>query len=219
MEYLPKKDSRSGIEPYPNYGAHVPNIPLIQPDPSGEYALNLPVVEGTVVGYSPPLNESQDVDATDETTFEFETHRQRDNEALFRILWDGSFNDGIGIVEDVTLKELLSLKKPDWPSQALAVHKAVRATAIRKRMSLQWKMENLMVKLVVLAGLELRREVGQKVRLELLLERKRLRDAAEGMEKNGVNGKSGGEINADGNEFAYYLKHPNQVRSESDVTI
>eukprot|EP00956_Cyclotella_meneghiniana_P033502 scaffold96601_cov23-Cyclotella_meneghiniana.AAC.2 len=58
MDYLSKKDTRSGIPPYPNYGAQVPNVSLIRADSNGEYALNLPIVEGTVVGYSPPLNES-----------------------------------------------------------------------------------------------------------------------------------------------------------------
>lgn len=207
MDYLSKKDSRSGIEPYPNYGVHVPNASLIRFDANGEYALNLPLVQGTVVGYSPPLSEST---ANTSQDGEFETERQRENEALYRILWDGS-SGGVGYLEDVTLKELSALKRPDRQSQALAVHKSVRATAIRQRLALQWKMESLLTKLVVLAGLELRKEIGQKVRLELLLERKRLRDAADGMEKGRGGTKSRGEINADGNEFEYYLKHPNQV--------
>jgi hypothetical protein len=209
MDYLSKKDSRSGIEPYPNHGVHVPNASLIRFDANGEYALNLPLVQGTVVGYSPPLNESISNTSQDG---EFETERQKENDALYRILWDGS-SDGVGYLEDVTLKELLALKRPDRQSQALAVHKSVRATAIRERLTLQWKMESLLTKLVVLAGLELRKEIGQKVRLELLLERKRLRDAADGMEKGRGGTKSRGEINADGNEFEYYLKHPNQVSS------
>ncbi|KAL7504504.1 hypothetical protein ACHAXN_002145 [Cyclotella atomus] len=209
MDYLSKKDSRSGIEPYPNHGVHVPNASLIRFDANGEYALNLPLVQGTVVGYSPPLNESISNTSQDG---EFETERQKENDALYRILWDGS-SDGVGYLEDVTLKELLALKRPDRQLQALAVHKSVRATAIRERLTLQWKMESLLTKLVVLAGLELRKEIGQKVRLELLLERKRLRDAADGMEKGRGGTKSRGEINADGNEFEYYLKHPNQYMS------
>lgn len=209
MDYLSKKDSRSGIQPHLNYGAQVPGVSLIRADSNGDYALNLPIVEGTVVGYSPPLNES--TSDSNDGDFEFELDRQKDNEALYRILWDGSSN-GVGYVEDVTLKELTSFKKVDRQAQALAVHKSVRATAIRKRMAMQWKMETLLSKLVVLAGLELRKEIAQKVRLELLLERKRLRDAAEGIENKGsVVRKSKGEINADGNDFEYYLKHPNQV--------
>ena len=225
MDYLSKKDTRSGIPPYPNYGAQVPNVSLIRADSNGEYALNLPIVEGTVVGYSPPLNESSYSTENENNDnngdyFEFELDRQKDNEALYRILWDGSSKGGVGYVEDVTLKELTSMsnKKADRQAQALAVHKSVRATAIRKRMALQWKMETLLSKLVVLAGLELRREVAQKVRLELLLERKRLRDAAEGMENKGsVARKSKGEINADGNDFGYYLKHPNQVSQAAQL--
>lgn len=215
MDYLPKKDSRSGIEPYPNYGVHVPNSALIRPYDDG-YVLNLPSVEGTVIGYSPPMDERTSK-GNDEEGFEFEPERQRESEALYRILWDGS-SAGIGYIEDVTLHELLSLgtKKSEREMQALAVHKSVRATGIRKRLALKWKMESLLTKLVVLAGLELRREVGQKVRFELLLERKRLRDAAEGMENKGMGGgsrKNNAEINADGNEFGYYLKHPNQASS------
>lgn len=191
---------------------------MIGLDVDGNYTLNLPLIQGTVIAYSPPIH-TQGKKGTTVTSHhyegEFETDRQNENEELYRILWDGSMNNGIGYVEDVTLKELNALKRSNYDDgvlQALAVHKSVRARDIRKRLALQWKMESLLSKLVVLAGLELRKEVGQKVRLELLLERKRLRDAAEGMEKKGRGGGSGrGEINADGNEFEYYLKHPNQV--------
>ncbi|KAL3797258.1 hypothetical protein HJC23_004550 [Cyclotella cryptica] len=258
MEYLAKKDSRSGIEPFWNHSVHVPNKSLICPSPPNNdsesgYALQLPLVYGTVVGYSPPWNKVQEeYDINDDDMqqcqnngeyppFEFESHREKDNEALFRILWDGSAH-GIGYLEDVTLKELLPCllsskkKKKDGsnatplptemlPSHAMAVHKQVRATLIRKRLSVEWKMENdILPRLVVLAALELRREIAQKVRLELLLERRRLRAVAVGVMTGGVGGENGkkktkkrggetGEMNADGNEFEYYLKHPNQYMS------
>jgi hypothetical protein len=239
MDYLGKKDSRTGIEPYWNHGVHVPNKSLICASEESEsgYALQLPIVHGTVVGYSPPLNEGAEdgeepLAEEGHLSFEFETNRQRDNEALFRILWDGSSN-GIGYVEDVTLKELLlcldskrkknqvtPLPKDVLQSSALAVHKSVRATLIRKRLGIEWKIENeIMPRLVVLAGLELRREIGQKVRLEMLLERRRLRAAAEGRAGDTGKKSQGGdkEINADGNAFEYYSKHPNQVSGLDEV--
>ena len=104
-------------------------------------------------------------------------------------------------MEDVTAQEL-TWNKTQLPTMALAVHKSVRSRYIRKRMALTWKMESILGKLVVVAGLELRREIGQKVRLELLLERRR------GIEKGG---KRKEELNQDGMDFEYYLKHPNQV--------
>ncbi len=58
-----------------------------------------------------------------------------------------------------------------------------------------------------------------KARLEILLERKRLREAS-GLEKRGRNGKGGGVanrgeevVNEDGASFGYYSRHPNQYMS------
>ena len=150
---------------------------------------------GTVIAYSPPPSQSMEYG----TYYEFEMERQT-KDMLYRILWDGS-NGGIGYVEDVTAQEL-TWNKTQLPTMALAVHKSVRSRYIRKRMALTWKMESILGKLAVVAGLELRREIGQKVRLELLLERRR------GMEKGG---KRKEELNQDGMDFEYYLKHPNQV--------
>ena len=73
--------------------------------------MNLPLVEGTVVGYSPPINNVnettlENTSSENENGFEFETHRQKSNEALYRILWDGSFDGGVGYLECVTFKEI-----------------------------------------------------------------------------------------------------------------
>ena len=197
MEYLSKKDTRLGIEAYPNHG-HIPHRSLISLEESGQPVCHLPIVMGTVIAYSPPPSQSMEYS----TDYEFEMERQT-KDMLYRILWDGS-NGGIGYVEDVTAQEL-TWNKTQLPTMALAVHKSVRSRYIRKRMALTWKMESILGKLAVVAGLELRREIGQKVRLELLLERRR------GMEKGGkrTNGKE--ELNQDGMDFEYYLKHPNQV--------
>ena len=196
MEYISKKDTRVGIESHPNHG-HIPNRCIISTDNTG-YVLNLPSVMGTVIAYSPPPQDGMEYTEG----FEFEPERQKD-QTLYRVLWDGSCG-GIGYVEDVTYEEL-NFGKQKQQSMALAVHKSVRAGYIRKRMALQWKMEGILGKLAVVAGLELRREIAQKVRLELLLERRK------GMEKHGKKRGGDDEVNKDGMDFEYYLRHPNQV--------
>jgi len=281
------KDSRHAKFQFSlNYETHVPNKALISyvgttstagttsvaGNESG-YVLQLPLSHGTVIGYSPPLDEGDDVGGgeEEEEEGEFEVERMESGEALFRVLWDGcaaavavseNGNEGgsdggtkkemkknvVGYTEDLTLEELLTClvtqpaatKKSSSSSRsrsnnntassttdgviippklltpkALSIHKHVHATTTRKQLSLEEKMENeLLPHLVILASLELRKEIAQKVRLELLLERKKRRAemGLEGKKKR----KSGEEeviVNEDGMAYQYYMRHPNQYLS------
>ncbi len=102
----------------------------------------MPLVEGTVVGYSPPLDSARDGDdsvgVAEAEDAEFPMERQRGDQPLFRILWDGrsykngggggddddSDDDGdgdgvrvgdcVGYTEDVTLPELLLALVDDY---------------------------------------------------------------------------------------------------------
>lgn len=251
------KDSRNAKFVFSlNYETHVPGKSLISSggvEDSG-YVLQLPVVMGTVVGYSPPLSAAYGSGGGGKHTsgdddypqFEFEIDRQKEDEPLFRILWDGSA-EGIGYMEDMTLSELLPclvshpVQTPQQrlkhrrksgsdsipqesqdglivipskllQSHASSVHKHVHATVTRKQLSLEWKMENeILPQLVVMAGLELRKEIAQQIRLTMLLERKRLRVAC-GVERGGKkkSGGAGDDVNPEGKTFEYYSRHPNQ---------
>eukprot|EP00571_Detonula_confervacea_P003895 CAMPEP_0172323960 /NCGR_PEP_ID=MMETSP1058-20130122/49994_1 /TAXON_ID=83371 /ORGANISM="Detonula confervacea, Strain CCMP 353" /LENGTH=2248 /DNA_ID=CAMNT_0013040093 /DNA_START=17 /DNA_END=6763 /DNA_ORIENTATION=+ len=292
-----------------NYDTHFPNRNVISYVGSGGgvggvsgggggsesnsgYVLQMPLVGGTVIGFSPPLNDDNDWYGNDDenavtTTLdeaeraEFPTGRQKEDEPLFRILWDGHSSAGgtdagkvgddessavttvatatAGYTEDITLTELLPclLAHPpqlsskqrlmhkkmlvapyNYPRKqntdstsvmppqllattALSIHKHIHATVCRKQLSLEYKMEyEILPKLVLLAALELRKEFGRTVRLEILVERRRLRMES-GLDRRpckggkGKGGQGGGDevVNANGNEFGYYNKHPNQYMS------
>jgi len=253
---------------------------------SSGYVMQLPLSMGTVIGYSPPLEEGDDVggEEEEEEEGEFPLERMESGEPLFRILWDGvsattttttttssTADDGgggsnvVGYTEDLTLEELLpclvtqpsstttttksssssssrsrsTITTAPIPSDttdntknniitippkiltqtALSIHKHVHATITRKQLSLEEKMENeLLPHLVILASLELRKEIAQKIRLELLLERKKKR-VEMGLEKkkkkSGGGYGGGGEeiVNEDGMAYQYYMRHPNQYMS------
>ena len=57
------------------------------------YVLQLPLSMGTVIGYSPPLEEGDDVvvggEEEEEEEGEFAVERMECGEPLFRVLWDG----------------------------------------------------------------------------------------------------------------------------------
>ena len=267
-----------------NYETHVPSKALISYvgtntsssgiggstiDNESGYVLQLPLGMGTVIGYSPPLDEGDDVfvggedDEEEEEEGEFSTDRMESSEPLFRILWDGvcattsSAIDGsgegekkknvVGYTEDLTLEELLTclVTQPSntkssssssrsrsttaiaatavdeiiippkiLTKNALSIHKHVHATTTRKQLSLEEKMENeILPHLVILASLELRKEIAQKIRLEMLLERKKRR-AEMGLERGGKR-RNGEEmiVNENGMAYQYYMRHPNQYMS------
>jgi hypothetical protein len=78
-------------------------------------------------------------------------------------------------------------------------------------------MENeILPHLVILASLELRKEIAQKIRLEMLLERKKRR-VEMGLEKKAkkIGSSGGGEeiVNENGMAYQYYMRHPNQYMS------
>lgn len=258
------------------------------------YVVQLPLVGGTVIGYSPALmtwGEDEDdligdegeggarkkfVAVHDVEAAEFPVGRQKEDEVLFRILWDGHSSTAssssssttttmpttntVGYIEDITLPELLSciinppenltskqrlqhkkslhspynmssmptsepltvLPKTLLTQTSASIIKHVHATTCRKQLGLEWKLEyDILPHLVTLAALELRKELALKVRLDVLMERKRLR-LESGLDKQNVNGKSGkgggGEeekevVNSCGTNFRYYTKHPNQYMS------
>ena len=229
----------------------------------------MPLVSGTVIGYSPPLQRADEDEnngsgvlfSNEKEEAEFPTERQKEDEPLFRILWDGhsssAYNSSgededdiyaedstavdhpvVGYIEDVTLTELFpsllaydertssSKKKSRLELRtvaALSVHKHVHASTSRKQLAFEYKIEcELLPHLVTLAALELRKETAQSVRLEMLLERKRLRIES-GLDRSSKNGKhlarggvfagKGAEeivVNRDGDEFGYYSAHPSQ---------
>ena len=214
--------------------------------------MQLPLSGGTVIGYSPMLEEGDDVvvnDSSDdeeeeEEEGEFELDRMKHDQVLFRILWDGCttmMENGekrnvVGYMEDITLEELetcLVSEEDEEESNnreedvvvipptiltrtALSIHKHVHATTTRKQLSLEEKMEtHLLPHLVILASLELRREIAQKIRLELLLERKKRRNEMMGVSGNKSSGAAGEEVivNEDGMAYQYYIRHPNQYMS------
>jgi len=280
------KDSRHAKFQFSlNYETHVPSKALISyvgttttdsvENESG-YVLQLPLSMGTVIGYSPPLEEGDDVvvggEEEEEEEGEFAVERMECGEPLFRVLWDGctaavtSDGDGgdgegssdgkkkknvVGYTEDLTLEELLTClvtqpatkssssssrsrnttttDAPDAPAdgiiippkiltqKALSIHKHVHATTTRKQLSLEEKMENeLLPHLVILASLELRKEIAQKIRLELLLERKKRRAemglGGSGRSRRNANGEEM-IVNEDGMAYQYYMRHPNQYLS------
>ena len=192
--------------------------------------------------------EEEDYDGGEEEG-EFDTERMVESAPLFRVLWDGfaattaggedddegkKKDDVVGYTEDLTLEELLPCLVTTQPSHdssiiippkiltthALSIHKHVHATVTRKQLSLEEKMENeILPHLVILAALELRKEIAQKIRLELLLERKKRRIEM-GLEKKrknkGGSGKKGEDemiVNEDGMTYQYYMRHPNQYMS------
>ncbi|KAL7494283.1 hypothetical protein ACHAWT_003308 [Skeletonema menzelii] len=285
------KDSRHAKFQFSlNYETHVPSKALIsyvgimsggevvggKNESSSGYVMQLPLGKGTVIGYSPPLDEGDIVgddgeeSEEEEEEGEFDVERMKSGEVLFRVLWDGcttvSDNSGevgsssseeekknvVGYIEDLTLEELLpclitqppattksssssSSRSRSTPKtttsnitdddaiiipskiltqKALSIHKHVHATTTRKQLSLEEKMENeLLPHLVILASLELRKEIAQKIRLELLLERKKRR-VEMGLEQK-KNGRGKGEVivNEDGMAYQYYMRHPNQYLS------
>ncbi len=240
------------------------------------YVLQVPLSHGTVIGYSPPLDEGDDVggEEEEEEEGEFEVDRMESGEALFRVLWDGCAaaatdddavsedgGDGmkemkknvVGYTEDLTLDELLAclvtqpaptatktssssrsrstnnnnnttasstdgiiISSKHLTQKALSIHKHVHATTTRKQLSLEEKMENeLLPHLVILASLELRKEIAQKIRLELLLERKKRRAemGLGGGKKKRTSGEEEVIVNEDGMAYQYYMRHPNQYLS------
>ena len=61
---------------------------------SSGYVLQLPVGKGTVIGYSPPLDEGDDIigdeeEEEEEEEGEVEVERMESGQVLFRVLWDG----------------------------------------------------------------------------------------------------------------------------------
>ncbi|KAL9184848.1 hypothetical protein ACHAXT_002625 [Thalassiosira profunda] len=264
-----------------NHGTLVPGKNVMSYVGRGEsgYVLQMPLVRGTVVGYSPPLDAgygNNDEETAEEA--EFPTERQRPDEPLFRILWEGQSaensgeedrkaDDGeiaedadaapnasaAGYTEDVTLAELLpclvappeglsarqtalhkkKLAPPHSHTQytlqsgasdgsqvaipakllaatASGIHKHVRATVTRRQLALEWKMAHeILPHVAVVAALELRRELAQKIRLEILLERRRLRTAS-GAEVGPKKKGAEDAVNADGRDFGYYAEHPNR---------
>ena len=103
-------------------------------------------------------------------------------------------------------------------STASSIHAKTSATTIRKQLALEWKLEHtILPTLVTLAALELRKEVAMKVRMEILMERRRLREKSglDGIKKKKGKKKDGGEIvlNENGGDFNYYARHPNQYMS------
>ena len=115
----------------------------------------MPLVTGTVVGYSPPLmwgNDDDVVVSNEVEDAEFPTERQKEDEPLFLIfcvmatptmtlpkLDTRKSESIIGYTEDPL--RFPPLRPLSQQQIALSIHKHVHATTSRKQLSLEWKIE------------------------------------------------------------------------------